>query len=218
MPETRTRLLRRVAAALAAVLVVAAGCAPAQDDEGQGAATVTGGDTSNRTRLDQPWPVPQTPLQDTGGSAYSLAGDTDRPLTLVFFGYLNCPDVCHTVMSAIASAMTRLDEGHRDQVDVVFVTTDPARDDAQALRDYLDRLDPEFTGLTGDIDTILDVAGDLHIGVEQGKKLPSGGYDITHGTQVLGIDADDEVPVFWSEETSAAELADDVSGFLEREG
>ena len=107
--------------------------------------------------LDEPYAVPETPLTDTDGEPYSLAADTDKPLTLVFFGYTHCPDICQVVMSNLASALTRLDEADREQVDVVFVTTDPARDDAQMLRTYLDRFDPAFVGLTGDLDTIIDV-------------------------------------------------------------
>ena len=49
-------------------------------------------------------------------------------------------------MATLASAMTRLDEADREQVDVVFVTTDPARDTETVLRDYLDRFDPTFVG------------------------------------------------------------------------
>jgi cytochrome oxidase Cu insertion factor (SCO1/SenC/PrrC family) len=45
--------------------------------------------------------------------------------------------------------MTRLDDADREQVDVVFVTTDPARDTEPVLRRYLDRFDPAFVGLTG---------------------------------------------------------------------
>ena len=48
-----------------------------------------------------------------------------------------------------------LSDADREQVQVVFVTTDPARDDEQVLRRYLDRLDPDFEGLTGDLDDIV---------------------------------------------------------------
>ena len=59
---------------------------------------------------------------------------------MVFFGYTNCPDICRAVMANLASALTRLDEADRDDVEVVFVTTDPARDTAPVLRSYLDAL------------------------------------------------------------------------------
>ena len=138
-----------------------------------------------------------------------------RNWTLVFFGYTNCPDVCQVVMSTLASAMTRLDESDRDQVDVVFVTTDPARDDEAALREYLDRFDPSFIGLTGPLQKIIDIGRDLAVAIEQGEKLPSGGYDVTHGTAVLGIDGKDEVPIVWTQGTSATQFASDVHQLLD---
>ena len=94
------------------------------------------------TELDPPFEVSSTPLTDTDGQPYSLTADTDKDLTLVFFGYTHCPDICQAVMSNLASAMTRLDDRDRERVDVVFVTTDPARDTEAAIADYLAHFDP----------------------------------------------------------------------------
>jgi protein SCO1 len=165
--------------------------------------------------LDQPYVVPATALTDTDGESYSLADDTDKRLTLVFFGYTHCPDICQVVLSTLASAMTRLDEADHEQVDVVFVTTDPERDTEKVLRNYLDRFDPTFIGLTGPLDSIIDVGKDLAVAVEHGDKLPSGGYDVTHGTSVLAIDGGDEVPILWTQGTSATQFASDVHQLLE---
>jgi protein SCO1 len=176
-----------------------------------------GGDDAPLTGavLDQPYVVPATALTDTDGASYSLADDTNKRLTLVFFGYTHCPDICPAVMSNLASAMTRLDDADRDRVDVVFVTTDPARDTEKVLRNYLDRFDPTFIGLTGPLDSIIDVGKDLAVAVEQGHQLPSGGYDVTHGTSVLAIDGGDEVPILWTQGTSATQFASDVHQLLE---
>ena len=167
--------------------------------------------------LDQQYDVPDTPLTDTEGASYSLASDTDKRLTLVFFGYTNCPDICQAVMASLASAMTKIDEAEREQVDVVFVTTDPARDDAATLRTYLDRFDPTFIGLTGDLDTIVEIGEPLAVAVDQGEKLPSGGYEVTHGTQVTAINHADKVPVVWTQGTSAGEFAADIRTLLTEE-
>ena len=164
--------------------------------------------------LEQRYDVPATPLTDTDGNPYSLTEDTDKRLTLVFFGYTHCPDICQTVMSSLASALTRLDEADREQVDVVFVTTDPARDDERVLRTYLDRFDPTFIGLTGDLDTIIDVGRPMAVAVEKGERLPSGGYEVTHGTQVIAIDHTDTVPVVWTQGTSSAQFAADIHTLL----
>lgn len=195
---------RAVVAATTALLLAGCGGATASAEFGG-------------TVLDPPFEVDGTALKGTDGTPYSLAEDTDEPLTLVFFGYTHCPDICGIVMSTLASAMTRLDEADRERVDVVFVTTDPARDTASVVEGYVEHFDESFIGLTGDLDTIIEVARPLGIGVEQGRKLPSGGYDVTHGTQVIGIDGNDRAPVYWSQEISATQLAEDVHQLLGEE-
>lgn len=172
----------------------------------------------NGVVLDRPYAAPATPLTDTDGAPYSLTEETDRRLTLVFFGFIHCPDICHTVMSALTSGLTRLDDEERDQVDVVFVTTDPARDTEQVLRRYLDRYDDSYVGLTGKLDTIIDIAKPLAVAVEKGEKLPSGGYDVAHSTHVLGIASDDKAPILWTQDTSAAQFAEDFGVLLSGSG
>lgn len=166
------------------------------------------------TPVDPPFTVSATDLVDVDGQRYSLVSDTDKPLTLVFFGYTNCPEICGLVMSNLASAMKRLDDSDREQVDVVFVSTDPARDTAPVLRDYLERFDPSFIGVTGDIEEVIEVGLSVAVGV--GEKLPSGGYEVdAHSTQVTAVNAQDQAPVYWSQQTSSAEFADDVHTLLE---
>lgn len=193
-----------LAAALTALLVPLAACGG-----GDG-----GGGGLHGTELDPPFEVSATPLTDTAGQPFSLTEDTDKPLTLVFFGYTHCPDICQAVMSSLATAVTRLDERDRDRVDVIFVTTDPARDTEDVLKRYLEHFDPSFVGLTGELDTIIDIAKPMGVGVTQGEKLPSGGYDITHGTTITGVDAEDEGTIYWSESTSSADFAADIHTLL----
>ncbi len=166
--------------------------------------------------LPQKYVVPDVTLTATDGSDFSLTEDTDAPVTLFFFGYTHCPDICQIVMSDIASALTRLDSEQKSEVDVVFVTTDPARDDAATLRDYLDRFNPEFEGLTGDLRTITKAGDALGVAVEKGKKLPSGGYEVTHGTQVIAVDSSDRAPMVWTEGTPPAQMAEDLAKLLAR--
>jgi protein SCO1/2 len=163
--------------------------------------------------LHQPYHVPDTKLTDTSGRPASLIG-SDKRLTLIFFGYTHCPDECPTTMATLASAMLQLDDADRAAVQVEFVTTDPARDTGPVIRTWLDKFDPHFTGLTGPLPTILKVARQVGVPVEKAKKLPSGGYDITHGTQVLGMDGSHSVPVVWTLGTTAPEFAHDIHQLL----
>ena len=201
------RARSRLALAAATALLLA-GCSG-------GAASDEGSPESLTGTVHAPYPVPATPLRDTAGEPYSLATDTEADLTLVFFGYTSCPDVCPAVTATLAAATNRLTAEQRDRVEVVFVTTDPARDTGPALRAWLDRYDPAFVGLTGDLGTIADVGEPLAVYVAEGDRLPSGGRDLqAHSTQVTGIMPDDTAPVLWTRDVSPEELADDVVALL----
>jgi protein SCO1 len=192
---------RRLALALLLVMALA-GCSKSSADVFTGAV------------LHQQYPAPDTELTDTEGRPFSLATSTDQRLTLVFFGYTQCPDECPTTMATLASAMLQLDDADRDDVQVVFVTTDPARDTAPVIRHWLDHFDPSFVGLTAPLPTIKSVAETLGVPVSQGRRLPSGGYDVTHGTQVLALDGTDTVPVVWTIGATAPEFAHDIHQLL----
>jgi protein SCO1 len=164
--------------------------------------------------LDAPYTFPNASLTDSHGDVVDLRDRLHAPLTLVFFGYTKCPDICQAVMADLASTMGRLDPDDAAQVQTFFITTDPARDDPATLRSYLDRFDPRFEGFTGPLDDIVSTAEQVHVPVLKGPKLPSGGYEITHGTPILGVRPDGSVPILWTEGTSAAKLADDITTIL----
>lgn len=197
--------MRARAAALALPLVLLATACGASAEP----AELTG------TVLDPPFEVSSTPLVDTEGAAYSLTEDTDKDLTLVFFGYTNCPDICGQVMATLTGTLARLDDAQKERLDVVFVTTDPARDDEAVVADYVDAFDPSIVGVTGDLDDIIEVARSMAVAVDQGEKLPSGGYEVTHGTRVMAIDGDDGASMMWDQDVSQAQLAGDVTMLLD---
>ena len=65
-----------------------------------------------------------------------------------------------------------------------------------------------------DLDQLEFVAHPFGVAVEKGEKLPSGGYEVTHGTHVIGIDGSDSAPIIWTHGTSAAEFAHDITLLL----
>jgi protein SCO1 len=207
---------RRAGAAIAALALAAvAGCGGAEPAATTSGFTESNPDGMHGAVLTDQYVVPEVTLTATDGSDFALTEDTTAAITLVFFGYTHCPDICQIVMADIASALTRLDDEDRDQVDVLLVTSDPARDDPATLREYLDRFNPRFEGLTGDLETIVDVAGELGVPIEEGTRMPSGGYEVAHGTQIVAIDDRDRSPIVWTEGTPAAHLAEDLTALLE---
>lgn len=208
---------RRLPAALALGLALVLSACGAQGGQAPASGfTEHNSDGMHGAVLTDQYVVPDATLTATDGSDFSLTKDTTAPFTLVFFGYTNCPDICQIVMADIASALTRLEPEEQSQVDLLFVTSDPARDDPKTLREYLDRFNPEFEGLTGDLDTIVAVANELGVPIEKGAKMPSGGYEVTHGTQIVAIDGSDRSPIVWTEGTPPEHLAEDLAVLLDQ--
>ena len=137
--------------------------------------------------LDKPFEKPDLVLTDTNGKKYDLRKETEGRPTLIYFGYTNCPDVCPLTMNNIAVAKKQLPKAEQDKLSVVFVTTDPERDTASALGEWLKGIDPQVVGLTGDFDTIQAGARTLGISIEPPHKDKNGKMVSTHGTQVVAF-------------------------------
>jgi protein SCO1/2 len=204
-----------VASAVAAAALGLTGCGVSQPQGPVANVTVQDSDGLRGTVLPTPYDVPSIRLTDTAGAPYDLATDATKPVTLVFFGYSHCPDICQVVMADIASALTRLDKAHRAKVAMVFVTTDPKRDTARVLNAYVHRFDPTFVGITGPLPRIVRLGKAFDVPIERGAKLPSGGYDVVHGTNVIGVTPDRSAPYVWTQGTSPADLASDLVKILD---
>ncbi|QWC85564.1 SCO family protein [Nocardioidaceae bacterium] len=206
---------RRVRRVLASALTAGALAATAACGGAAAGDTAIADDGLHGTAINGLYQLPPEQLTDTAGQAYDLRADTDAPLTLVFFGYTQCPDICQTTMALLAGAMTRLGEEDRADTSMLFVTTDPARDTAPALRAYLDRLDPSFEGVTGPLPRIVAAADGMGVDITKGTELPSGGYEVDHSTQVYAVDASGTTRAVWTAGgLSSADVAEDVEVLL----
>jgi protein SCO1 len=206
------------------LLALVAGCGGADE---QAAVTTPGGAVSQQTSdhdgfrgvgLMQPYRMPDLTLTDTAGRPFNLVSDTDARVTLVFFGYTNCPDVCSLVMADMASALTRLSPQVAGDVQLLFVTTDPARDTPEVVGEYVDRFHPAFEGLTGPLPRIKAAAEPLGVAIQGTNRLPSGGYEVGHGSQIVGFTADDKARVVWTEGTPVDDLVTDIHTLADRSG
>jgi protein SCO1 len=165
--------------------------------------------------LPEPYAMPAVSLTDTSGRPYNLSTTPSKPVTLLFFGYTHCPDGCIAVLSDVSLALQRLAPADRDQIQLVFVTTDPTRDQETQIRRYLDRFNPSFVGLTGPMSTIKRAASDVGVDIEGKKKLPSGGYEVGHSAQVIGFSRNSGV-VIWTPGTPVAALKHDFALLVDR--
>ncbi|MFH9420182.1 SCO family protein [Streptomyces sp. NPDC017529] len=179
----RSRNLIAAAAVVASALTLTA-CGSGADSDGP-AASVSGATSKPIVSLDSPLEKPDLVLTDTEGKKYDLIEQTKGHPTLVYFGYTHCPDVCPLTMNNIDVAMRQLPKAEQDDLRVVFVTSDPERDDSAALKKWLGGINKKFVGLTGSFDTIQAGARSVNIGIEKPVKKKNGDVVSTHGAQVL---------------------------------
>lgn len=109
-----------------------------------------------------------------------LASEADW--TLVFFGFVDCPDVCPLTMSRLAETYREL--GEPDGLQVVMVTVDPERDGPERLHRYVSGFHPSFRGLTGSSSDVAAAARRFFIGYR------GTGSAIAHTEAVGLVDAD----------------------------
>jgi protein SCO1/2 len=165
--------------------------------------------------LPTPYQMPDVTLTADNGQPFNLITDTAHPVTLVFFGYTHCPDECPLVMGDLAATYLRLPKQVRDQTQVLFISTDPRRDTDRVLRSYLAGYNPAFVGLRGPMRTTLAAARAMGVAITGIKRLPSGGYDVGHSTQVIGFRGN-TAPVIWTPGTPVAAVVADVERLARR--
>ena len=145
---------------------------------------------------------PDFTLTDLDGKPFHFRQETDGYLTLLFFGYTNCPDVCPLHMANIGAVMRQQPPEIANRVKVVFVTTDPERDSMAVLKAWLGRFDPQFIGLTGthaEIVAAQEAANQLPATKDTAvaDRLANGGYSVGHSALVLAYTADDSLRVVY---------------------
>jgi len=158
-------------------------------------------------------PVVPLSLADDRGGRFDLSRHRGQ-VVLVYFGYTHCPDVCPTTLSKIADAMRDLGPDVR-RVLAVFVTLDPARDTAPALRAYLANFHPPPLGLTADPAATAAAATDWGIT----WRVADGGRNIDHTSVVIVVGPDGRVRLRYgfSQVRDGRILATDIRHLL-REG
>jgi protein SCO1/2 len=144
-----------------------------------------------------PLPKPKFILVDTSGQPFDFAQETKGYVTLLFFGYTFCPDQCPMHMANIGSALKKLPAGIADQVKLVFITTDPARDTPRVLRRWLDLFDRRFIGVTGTEAAIQAVQRASGVPVATRTGAAVGNYSVSHANFVIAYSKDNLAHVIY---------------------
>ncbi len=143
---------------------------------------------SRATAYDPPRPAPALRLTDGDGQPFDLASLRGQPV-FVYFGYTHCPDVCPTTLADLRAGIKEAGVDAK----VVFVTIDPARDDAAAMKQYTDYYEAGYTGLTGTADEIAEAAKAWGVTYQQLPSDSASGYAMAHSTDAYLVDAEGQL-------------------------
>ncbi|MEX1167571.1 MAG: SCO family protein [Hydrogenophaga sp.] len=150
-------------------------------------------------------------LTDMRGAARSLT-DFRGKAVLLYFGFVQCPDVCPTALARTVEVLHLLGPEAAKRVQLLFITVDPERDTPELLREYMAAFDPSFVALTGSLDQIKTTADAFRVYF---KKVPTGSsYTMDHTALTYLFDPQGKVRAALRHEQTASDYAADVQKVL----
>lgn len=131
----------------------------------------------------------------------SLAGKW----SLVFLGYLSCPDICPMTMAKLANLLPKLKAEAEQPVQVLFVSVDPKRDTAERRKEYVDYFNPEILGLGADHKDLFPFVRNLGLMYS----IPTGdeeNYFVDHSASVVLINPQGSIAAIFKPKVAVGEV------------
>lgn len=186
---------------MSVLVLVLSACQPSEPKLKFVATDITGADFGQTLNLTDHNGKPRT-LEEFKGKAVAL-----------FFGYTHCPDVCPSTMTDMKQTMKLL--GTRaDELQVLFVTLDPARDTQDVLARFVPSFDPRFLGLYGDETQIEATAKTFKIFVNKVPTKKDNDYTIDHSAGMYVFDKAGKIRLYVDYGQKPADIANDIKQIL----
>ena len=167
--------------------------------------------------LDSALLKPDFTFTDTRGRPYDFRAETEGRIALLFFGFTHCPDVCPVQLANLGAVLEDLTPSQRRRFEVVFVSVDPARDDRERIRRWLDRFGDDFVGLRAPEQEVQALQRRLGLPPSGPRRPTEEGYAVGHAAQVLVFTPDGEAHLAYPFGTRQRDWAHDLRKLV-REG
>jgi protein SCO1 len=162
------------------------------------------------TSYGEPYPkATEIALTRSNGETFRLSEQKGK-IVLLFFGYTSCPDVCPTTLAELNQVMGKLGDKTR-QVQIVFVSVDPARDTPEKIQEYVEHFNKSFIGLSGSVEDLQSIWKNYGVFREEVKSESALGYIVNHTARTYLIDKDGNLRLSYGFQTPV----DDIVGDLE---
>lgn len=154
--------------------------------------------------------MPDLSFQLTNDQGKSVtAADYRGKVTLLYFGYTHCPDVCPLTLAHLHVVMQRLGK-LADGAQILFVSVDPARDTAEALHAYVTAFDPHVVGLTGSPADIEALTKRYRAAFSREPDKAGGSYDVSHSSGIYIFDGSGKARLLATPTDSQDKLVHDL--------
>lgn len=152
-------------------------------------------------------------INDQHGLPFQLSAQQGK-VTLIYFGYTNCPDFCPTTMGDWKQVKQLLGE-EAANVRFVLLSVDPQRDTPEALKQYLDHFDPSFIGLRPSQEQLDQLSQEYGVGADAHTQHMDVADPRRHGTYTYAIDQSGRWRLLFSYDTDPQQIADDLKQLLQ---
>jgi protein SCO1/2 len=142
------------------------------------------------------------------GAAVS-GGSYHGRVTILYFGYTNCADICPATLSNLTGMLQKL---NNRKVRILFVTVDPSRDTLPVLNAYAHAFSPQIEGLRGTDNQLADLARRYRVAYSVDAKSP---YTVMHSNAVFFFDPSGRIRLVTTDTTNIDAMAEDVRKLLE---
>lgn len=139
------------------------------------------------------------------------AEDYDGQVRLLFFGFTSCPDVCPTALAHIQRSINQMPEEYRDQVTVLFVSVDPARDTPELIGEYVDFFGANIVGLTAEEPRLRELAKRYRTTFSYGEPDGHGNYQVSHSSAIYVFDPRGRIRLLLRPELPSEQVAEDLA-------
>jgi protein SCO1/2 len=150
-------------------------------------------------------------MQRANDSAWITQDSYHGKITLLYFGYTHCPDVCPATLTNLADVLKDLGPRASD-VRVLFVSVDPARDNLAALKEYANAFAPQIDGLRGSDNEIAKLAQRYRVLYSVTKT--DKGIEVMHSGSVFIFDQDGKAREVMTNTSDTSDVAADIENLL----
>ncbi len=151
-------------------------------------------------------------MLDHNGTPRSIK-DFAGKIVVVFFGFVQCPDVCPTTMAELAEVKKLLGKDG-DKLQALLITIDPERDTLPVLKGYMVNFDPTFLALRTTPEKLAIVAKDFKTYYKKVPGRTDTSYSMDHSAGSFVYDTTGKVRLYTRYGSGPEALASDIKLLL----